>query len=304
MELIEKGLEDVQLFNFIVVVFFVFGACVGSFLNVCILRIPKGESIVSPPSHCKCGKTLSWRENIPILGWLFLRGKAKCCGSKISPRYFFIELLMACIFATLSYMVDVSGYMSISQAIFGAIFLSLLVVISFIDIDTLHLPDFLTIGGTFLGLILCTFIQPLGYLNYSKLPYFIFCIDGFVVSALGIIVGTGVLYWIRLIAEVIFRREAMGEGDVILVAMIGAFCGWQGAIFSIFGGSVLGMIILLPILFFKKFQKDEQGGTMVPFGPFLCLGGAVYWLWKIYILSYMSGAIQNFILLVTSYQNS
>ena len=265
--------------------FFCIGACVGSFLNVCILRLPKGESIISPPSHCACGKYIKWYDNLPIIGWLILRGRARCCNRRISIRYPFIETLTALTFLAMWTMLP------IHQAICGMVFASLMIFCTFVDIDTMTLPDFATIGGAITGLILSITMPQLQNAYIENMPHAVSIIVSGTKSIIGIIVGSGILYWLRLLGECVFKKEAMGEGDVILVGCIGAFCGWQGALFAIFGGSIIGAFSMIPIVATKKFiarktpQKSHkfEDGTeadplAIPYGPWLALGGMLYYL--------------------------
>lgn len=277
-------------------VFFLFGACVGSFLNVCIFRIPAGKSIVRPPSHCACGKPIAWHDNIPILGWILLRGRARCCGRRISFRYPLVETLTAAVFC--------AAWVCLPpvQALVGMVFLSILIFCSFVDIDTMMLPDFATIGGAALGLAISAVLPDVHSARIEGAPFLASAVASCVASVCGIAVGSGILYWLRLAGEVAFGREAMGEGDVILVGMIGAFCGWQGAVFAIFAGSLIGALVMLPVLSFralweksknsgKKSGKAEPKGSPesggeaceagcgeIPYGPWLALGGGLYYL--------------------------
>ena len=269
---------------------FIFGACAGSFLNVCIYRIPKGESVVSPPSHCKCGAKIKWRDNIPLLSWFLLRGRARCCGGKFSFRYVVVEFLTAAVFAMLWCKFDPPA-----SVVFMA-FCSILIVASFIDIDTMELPDILTVGGCVLGCVL-SFLVP--QIHLKEIPAdapFLYCaVKSLIVSIIGACVGAGLLYWIRIVAECVFGREAMGEGDVVLVGCIGAFCGWQGALFAIFGGSLLGSVIMIPMLVLSKKSEDGGGSNMIPFGPWLGLGAAVYLLFACgYVDAYFEGVRELF----------
>ncbi len=263
---------------------FCIGACIGSFLNVCIFRIPKGESIARPPSHCKCGKHIKWFDNIPILSWFVLRGKARCCGGKIAFRYPLVEFITAILFLAL--------WNSFSPAIAGVymLFVSLMIFCTFVDIDTMLLPDVATVGGTIIGVVLST-IVPIIHGVSPELHPIVAHIQGFGYSIFGVIVASGLLYWIRLLAEFVFKREAMGEGDVILLGCVGAFCGWQGAIFALFGGSVLGCIIVLPIVLFKQMRaKDKDLNIEIPFGPWIAIGGIIY----IFLANFTSAYISNF----------
>ena len=271
-------------------IFFMFGACIGSFLNVCIFRIPAGKSIVNPPSHCACGKPIAWYDNIPILAWFFLHGRARCCGRKISFRYPLVEFLTAAIFCGMWILLPPT------LAGIGMAFASILVFCTFVDIDTMTLPDFATFGGAILGVVISAAFPDLHQARIEGAPFFASSVASVVSAVCGVAVGSGMLYWLRLAAEVAFRREAMGEGDVILVGMIGAFCGWQGALFAIFAGSLMGAIIMLPMLLLrplfsrknktdikksgdKKCASDEEfAPDAIPYGPWLALGGLVYYM--------------------------
>lgn len=285
------------------VFFFCFGACVGSFLNVCIFRIPAGKSIVSPPSHCACGKPIAWYDNIPILAWFLLRGRARCCGSKISFRYPLVEALTAFVF------LGMWCLLPIVPALVGMFFASLMVFCAFVDIDTMTLPDFATVGGTVLGFLISILLPGLHGIDVGGAPYFVSMVASAVSSVVGIAVGSGIVYWIRLLGECVFGREAMGEGDVILAGCIGAFCGWQGAVFAIFGGSVIGAVLLLPVLAIAKVfgpkktgkkrkgvDAENEGDSMViPFGPWLALGAVLYY---VFLSDFIDAYFSNFSLAI------
>jgi len=258
-----KGFEDLIYKIFV----FCVGACVGSFLNVCILRLPKGKSIIKPASMCSCGQTIKWYDNIPILSWFILRGKSRCCKTKFSFRYAFIEILCACLFLSAWIMLERT------EAIIAMFFVSLMILVSFIDIDTLELPDWLTVGGAFAGLILSTIFPQLHNAIIEDYTFALSAFRGLLFSVIGLTIGVGVLYFLRLCAEIVFRKEAMGEGDVVLMACIGAFCGWQGALFSIFIGSLIGAIIMVPLYPILK-KKGED--LMIPYGPWLAAGAVVF----------------------------
>lgn len=271
---------------FFTAMFFAFGAIVGSFLNVCIFRIPNGESVVSPGSHCACGKPIPIWLNIPILGWLFLRGKAACCGRKISFRYPAVELLTALVFA------GAWHFFPWEAAIPAMIFSAFAIVLGFIDWDTMYLPDSVNaafvLSGLFCG---SAFPQVLGAEN---------ALNGFFAALIGMGVGSMLCYWVRYFASLIMGREAMGEGDVILLGGIGAFTGWFGAVFSFFASAFVGLLaILLVKIFSKKTLKKSQRaseasrlslegdddsaeeifrGASAPFplGPWLLIAAAIY----------------------------
>lgn len=267
-DILEANREFPWIFEIFI---FLFGACMGSFMNVCIYRIPQGKSIIRPGSRCQCGAPIKWYDNIPILSWFILRGKARCCGQKFSFRYPFNELLCACLYLYL--------WLSHAPALALALmfFLSLMLVVSFIDFDTLELSDALTVGGFLAGLVISALVPELHLSEaYAYRPFLANSIESLALALAGAFVGTGILFWFRLLAEYLFKREAMGEGDVVLIGCIGAFCGWQGAVFSIFGGSVLGSVLMIPIVIFNKCRSKPEGGCEIPFGPWLALGAAIY----------------------------
>lgn len=262
--------------NFIVTSIFVFviGACIGSFLNVCIYRIPKAKSIIWPASQCiECGSTIRWYDNIPIFSWFILRGKCRDCKACFSFRYPLIEGGTAFLFVSSWYLLEPV------QAIIGMVFISLLVIASFIDLDYLIIPDRFTIGGFILGCIISMLVPSLH--GYAGLDHFV--VRGFLslVSALnGAFLGSGLLLWVALIADKVLKEETMGGADIKLMGCIGAFCGWKGAVFALCGGAFLGSLVLVPLMLMKKLKnRDTESSHMViPFGPWLSLGAITYFV--------------------------
>lgn len=278
------ALSDFEhLFGFI---FFLVGTVVGSFLNVCAHRIPREESIVAPRSRCpSCGESIPWRLNLPLFGWLFLRGRAACCGARISFRYFLVELLTGAAFAY-SYILFGFGPHP-EQAFVVALFAALLLGAAFTDLESFIIPDRFSSGGALLGLLLAASFPAalLGADDGSLSAH----LDALLGSLLGLLVGSATLYWIALLAEWILRRDALGEGDVKLLGCIGAFCGWQGALFAIFGGALVGTFVILPLMLLqsvrggkeeKEKAEDEASalgwGVEIPFGPFLAAAALLY----------------------------
>lgn len=267
--------------------FFVLGAIAGSFLNVCIFRIPKNESIVFPRSHCACGAPIPARLNVPVVSWLILRGRAACCGRKISLRYPAVELLTALVFATAWH------FLPWDAAIPAMIFCAFGIVLAFIDWDTMFLPD--SVNGAFvLAGLICGAAFPRALGEASAL-------DGFFAAAIGVGVGSAVVFWFRFFASWILKKEAMGEGDVILLGGIGAFLGWHGAIFSFFFSAFVGLAayFLLRVFSIGRSRKNRRAseasmlscedgegdavvafsdgaGTAFPLGPWLVVSGALY----------------------------
>ncbi|EEF61227.1 prepilin peptidase [Pedosphaera parvula] len=339
-------------FHFWSVVFFVFGSMVGSFLNVCIHRMPIGESIVRPPSHCPhCKYSIPWFLNIPLVTWLYLSGKCANCGAPISIRYFLVELLTGLVFLScwLFY-----GSQSAMLALVYCLFLAGLIAATFIDFEHFIIPDEITIGGIAVG-IFCSFIVPAMH-HTKSIP------DSMKQSFVGALVGGGLIYGIlrlgklafgrqklelqadtkilftetsiilpgqellyedlfyrdsdviKLVAakveltdrcyrdvnvrltpvklqigedvlatndvpylevvtnEVVLPREAMGLGDVKFMAAIGAFLGWQAVIFSLVVSSILGSIVGVSLIAFKK----QAWSSRLPYGPYIALAAAIW----------------------------
>lgn len=266
---------------------FLLGACIGSFLNVVIYRVPKEESVVTPGSHCACGQPIKWHDNIPVLSWLLLRGKARCCGRRFSFRYPFVELLTASLF--------VACWLIFPPlvALCGWLFLSCLVAATFIDLDHFIIPDVFTIGLGVVGVLLSVLVPALH--GHAGDYFIVDSLRGGVSALQGLLIGSGLVLWIALIAETLLRKEAMGFGDVKFVGAIGAFCGWQGAVFAIFGGAVVGTIWFVVAFAWEKItgrraavappSETPEGeaaplafGAHVPFGPMLAIAGALYFL--------------------------
>ena len=261
------------------------GACVGSFLNVCIYRIPKGESVISPRSHCACGQPIAWRDNLPVVSWLLLRGKARCCGRPFSIRYPAIEALTAGLFLT-SWLLFPPD-----KAAAGAVLSSIVICALFIDVDHMIIPDVFTVGGAAAGLLLSLAFP--GLHGQSHDYFVIASVRSGVEAMLGVFVGSGLILWIALFAEVLLKKEAMGFGDVKFLGALGAFVGWKGAIFGMFGGAVLGCCWLVVALLGQRItgRKAAAGlraetpdgapaelglGVHVPFGPMLGVAALLY----------------------------
>jgi leader peptidase (prepilin peptidase) / N-methyltransferase len=225
---------------------FLVGACIGSFLNVVIHRLPRGESIVSPRSRCPgCGRAIRAWENLPIVSFIVLGGKCAGCGGRISWRYPAVEFLTATGFAAIFFLDGLEILLLPDLLLF-----SLLVPIAFIDIDHRIIPDELSLGGLAAGLLL------------SFLPG-----GEWKSSVAGALLGGGMLYATAFLYEKVRGAEGMGGGDIKLLAMIGAFVGWRGTLATIFFGAFLGA--MGGILAMRK--GGEGLKTAIPFGPYLCV---------------------------------
>ena len=247
---------------------FLFGSIVGSFLNVCIYRLPRGESIISPSSHCPgCQKALLWYDNIPFLSYIGLKGRCRHCHQGISFRYFVVEFLTAILFLSLFLKFGLSWNMLIYL-----VFISGLIVATFTDFDHLIIPDVVTLPGLLLGLILST-VYP--SIQRAIHPWSNICTspgEGFLASLIGALLGGLSLYAIGALGGKVFKKEAMGGGDVKLLAMIGAFLGWQLVALTIFISALSGSLVGLAI-------KLKKGESYIPYGPYLALGAVISLLW-------------------------
>jgi leader peptidase (prepilin peptidase)/N-methyltransferase len=234
------------------------GAAIGSFLNVCIYRWPAGESVIRPRSRCPgCGKGISWYDNIPVLSWILLRGRCRSCGEGISIQYPLVELAVAVIWLGMALWLGPG-----LEAVRGAIFLTLLFGIAIIDGRHRIIPDQLSLGGAVAGLILAA-------LPSTALPL--------ITALIGAVVGYVFMWGVKLGGEALFRKPALGVGDIHMMAMVGAFVGLGSTLLTVFLGSLLGLLIGVPIAALKG---DLQAmGTYLPLGTFLAMGGAVAYLW-------------------------
>lgn len=234
-----------------------FGAIVGSFLNVVILRLPEPDaSIVFPASHCpRCRHPLAWYENIPLLSYLFLRGRCSHCKVHISCQYPLVELLMAVLSSAVFFRFGLS-----LTAVGFFFFSAALLVIIWIDIRHQIIPDVMSLPGILLGFAFS----------------FVNSITTWQDSLIGLLAGGGILYGIALLYYVLRKQDGMGGGDIKLLAMIGAFLGWQSLPFVIFASSISGSIIGLLAMGIQK----KGGATRIPFGPFLSLAALLYMLFS------------------------
>jgi len=231
---------------------FLLGAIIGSFLNVCIYRLPKKASIVTPGSHCPlCGKTIRFYDNIPIVSYLILRGKCRHCKAPISLRYPVVEGL----FGLLTLALFLKYGPTVPFILFLA-FTAALMIITFIDLDYQIIPDSLSVPGIFVG-IAASFFIPL--LSWPE-------------SVVGIVVGGGFLLLVAAGYKWITGREGMGGGDVKLLAMLGAWLGWKAIPFILFSSSLIGVVIGGGIGLLQKTGLKSK----IPFGPFLALSAIIY----------------------------
>src|SRR3990172_1815822 len=231
------------------------GAAIGSFLNVCIRRIPAGESLVFPASHCpKCNHSIRFYDNIPIISYLALRGRCRNCREGISLQYPLVELLTAIMALLLFWKFGLT-----LKFLFSFVLACALIVITFVDFERQIIPDIITLPGIPLFFLAAVFAMGIPWLE----------------AALGFLIGGGILYAIAFGYELITKREGMGGGDIKLLAMLGAFFGWKSLFFILLVSSFLGAIVGISVILIKG--KDMR--YAVPFGPFLSLAALAYIFW-------------------------
>ena len=249
---------------------FWFGACIASFLNVVIWRAPRGESIVSPPSHCpKCSSPIRWWQNIPILSWLALRGRCAACKAPISPRYILVELLGGLLFLA-AFLHMLKFGLPLHFLVVYWIWIALMIVGSFIDFDHQLLPDFVTVGGMALGLVANAYDS---FFFWGKIyweNYLLYCVGG-------LVFGFGLLWLVRWVGSKAFRREAMGMGDVFLMGAVGALFGPVAVLVTLILSSVFGSIVGVGMILLSKTKLGKF--VAIPYGPYICLGCLAWMFW-------------------------
>jgi len=227
---------------------FLAGTAIGSFLNVCIRRIPAGESVVSPPSHCpQCGVRIRGRDNVPVVSYLVLRGRCRSCAAPIPGRYPLVELLTGILFTLLLYRFGLTARFAVAAGLTAA-----LIVVSFVDLDEQIIPDVISLPGIAVGVLLSVVGHGPPLLD----------------SAIGALLGGGLLYAVAAAYHALTGREGMGGGDIKLLAMIGAFLGWRGVLLTVFLGSFTGAVVGLLLMR----ARGADARLPIPFGPFLALG--------------------------------
>jgi leader peptidase (prepilin peptidase)/N-methyltransferase len=242
---------------------FIVGSCIGSFLNVCIYRIPLDRSVISPGSHCSaCGAPIPWYNNLPVLSWLFLRGRAACCGTRIDARYAVVELGTGLLFLALWLRFGSNDPVA---AVIYAIMCSGLIAGCLIDLDHFIIPDRFTFGGCVAGIIACA-VHPALIGQKTAL-------NGFSWSLGSAIIGALILQAIGWLGTLIFKKEAMGMGDVKFIAAICAFLGTMSLSWTIPVSACIGAVLGVALILWQK----GAWGTRIPYGPFLGIA-AITWL--------------------------
>ncbi|MEW5768689.1 MAG: prepilin peptidase [bacterium] len=233
------------------VILFIFGTVVGSFLNVCIYRLPLNQSIIRPRSHCpNCGAKLKAIENIPLISFLWLKGRCGYCGAKISWRYPIIELLTGLIYLLVGWRLGMSYHL-----FFSLFFVSALIAITFIDLEHFLILNKITYPSIIIGLLAT---QIPGQMPLRS-------------ALMGMFLGGGIIYLLLVISPLIFGKEGMGGGDVKLAALMGVFLGWPKVFLALFLGAAIGAVVGLSLIGLGRAKRGEY----IPFGPFLSLGAII-----------------------------
>ncbi len=256
---------------------FCFGACMGSFLNVCIYRIPLEQSVIKPRSHCPhCMKVIAWYDNLPLFSYFILKAKCRHCGGSISSRYVIVEAMTAALF--LLVWLKLPLLMMPPPFALTPVFVPTIIPVfwlvvfglalgTFVDLEHMIIPDRVSLGGIVLGLVFSSLVpalhaQPDGY-------------GGFLSAFLGAAVGVGILWFVAVLGKLIFRKDAMGMGDVKLMGAIGAFLGWPSVLFTLLVSSFLGAGVGLTLVATGK--KEMQ--SRIPYGPYIALAALIWLLW-------------------------
>jgi leader peptidase (prepilin peptidase)/N-methyltransferase len=269
--------ENFPWYLFFTILAVAWGASIGSFLNVCIYRIPIDLSVIKPDSHCPtCKHPIAWRHNIPIFSYIVLRGKCAYCGARFSPRYALVEILTALLFLLVWLKFDLTmgprplGLVPITDI--GLVPVYCLVVMglvlgTFVDFDHMIIPDRVTLGGIVCGVIASALVPAL-HGQTSMLHSLMW-------SVIGAASGWGLLWGVATLGEFVFKKEAMGFGDVKLMGAIGAFFGWEAVLFTVMVSSLLGSVVGIAFILGKRKEMQSQ----IPYGPYLSLAALLWMLW-------------------------
>lgn len=285
-------MNDIMNFDYFCIfglVSFAFGACIASFLNVCIWRLPREESVVRPASHCpNCNAPIRWYQNIPVLSYIALGGKCANCRKPISMRYAVVELLGGALFA-MAYLqwampamlgsepaMALKPVMSLSAVLASWVVISGLILGSFIDLDHFYLPDRVTIGGMLLGVPASVLIPEL-QLERTWL-------DALCWSVAGLAFGFFFLWGMGWLFSKLFKKDALGFGDVKLMGAVGAFFGPTAVLFALIVSSIVGSVVGIALIVRGKAKLG--GFTAVPYGPFIAVATLVWMFWGPQLVSF------------------
>lgn len=245
----------------------IFGALVGSFLNVCIFRLPRNESTVWPGSHCpSCGQAIKFYDNIPVLSYLWLKGCCRSCRIPIPLRYPVVESVNAAGYVAIWWVFGVSW-----TSLFYIGLFSMLLVVAGTDLSHRIIPDVITLPGIVVGLLGAATVLPVGLMN----------------SLLGVLIGGGLLWALAWASPYLFGKEGMGGGDIKLLAMIGAFLGWKATLLTVMIGSLTGSIVGISLIGLRVIKRHDY----IPFGPFLVVGAILSMFFAQPLLDWYQGLL-------------
>ena len=253
-----------QIFTFWIVITFIFGCCIGSFLNVCIWRVPRGMSIVSPPSHCpKCDHKITALENIPLLSWVFLGGKCSSCHEPITVRYFLVELVTGLLFA-LIFLKAIAMQQPLAVLLPYFVMTAILICSAFTDCELGIIPNEFTYFGMICGVAFAVLFPSAWNLDSR--------VAALLLSLASMLAAGGLMALCAIAGKKIFKREALGWGDVKFIAAAGALTGLPGALFTVLAGSLAGLAGAPFLRLIPKYRKRRT----LRFGPFLAFGMLVW----------------------------
>ncbi len=260
---------------------FVFGACIGSFLNVCIHRLPRDLSLAAPGSQCpECRSPIRWYDNIPLVSYALLGGRCRYCQGGISARYAGVEALTGLLFVWLYYWFCLRLHRPVGVFVVYAALTAALIAATFIDFDFHIIPNEITFSGIALApaaSFLAPEIHGAGLSRWAAVGH----------SLVGVLVGGGVVLAVALIGQVIFRKEAMGLGDVKLMAFVGGVTGWQVAVIAFFVAPFFGLLMGIP-------NWIRKGRHVIPYGPFLSLATLIVLCWKPHFLHFVAARVRGY----------
>lgn len=236
------------------------GLCIGSFLNVCIYRVPRDQSIVRPRSFCpECRTSIAWYDNLPVVSYLILRGRCRACQTRISPRYPLIELLTGALFVAVWNRFGPDPLTLVFWVMIGG-----LIIATFVDFEHMIIPDSVSLGGMVFGLAVSA-LWPQLHGEAGVVP-------SLVQSAVGLVCGSGFLWLVAMLGKRAFKKDAMGLGDVKLLGAVGSLLGVPGVIYTILVSSLIGTVVGLTLIAIG----GHQWRSRLPYGPYLAIGAATW----------------------------
>lgn len=264
---------------------FILGLMIGSFLNVCIYRIPNGKSIVTPRSFCpNCNTFIKWYDNVPVLSYLILWRRCRTCKVKIPLRYPLVELLTGYVFIQLYYILILQRHELPCVFVAYLVLCCALIISTFVDLDSFIIPNEVTFIGIPLAVILSVIYPGLHHAQHTMRSFSmvgIHRLDALIASVIGTLVGGGLIFVCSTLGKLLLKKDAMGYGDVKLMCMIGGFVGWKLSVAIFFVAPFFALLMAVPVLIFKK-------SHLIPYGPFLSLAALICILLQDYFIKWIN----------------